>query len=139
MPSRSKTYTGSCLCGAIRFEADAPAAKPHTCSCKMCQRHTGALTAAWVEFPRDSVRWTGKGAAPKTWRASGFSSRAFCPDCGSSLGAIDDAPTVGLLLGIFDKAHLRELAPQYHSYKGGRPKWWCLEIEAGPLRARSGT
>ncbi len=94
----------------------------------MCQRHTGSLTASWVEFPRDAVRWTGEGGAPSVWRSSEISQRAFCPACGSSFGAIDDNPTIALLLGVFDKPHLKELRPAYHSYKGGRPKWWCVEI-----------
>lgn len=127
MPKK-KMHTGGCLCGAIRFEADAPAAKPHTCSCKMCQRHTGSLTATWVEFPREAVRWVGPAGAPATWRSSDFSSRAFCSTCGSSLGAIDDLPTVALLLGVFDRTSAADLKPTYHSYKGGRPKWWCIEI-----------
>jgi hypothetical protein len=124
--AKPKLYTGGCLCGAVRFEAAGPALKPHTCSCKMCQRHSGALTAAWVEFPKASITWKGK---PATFRSSDYSSRAFCKKCGSSLGAIDDAPTVALLLGVFDKATARELAPQYHSFKGGRPRWWHVEID----------
>lgn len=122
-----KSYSGGCLCGNIRFEARGPALKPHTCSCKMCQRHTGALTAVWVEFSRDAVTWTGPGGAPATWRSSDVSSRAFCPQCGSSLGAIDDAPVVALLVGTFDSSNRMELMPQYHSYRGGRPKWWHVE------------
>ena len=125
---KTKIHTGGCLCGAIRFEADAPAAKPHTCSCKMCQRHTGSLTAVWVEFPSQAVRWTGPAGKPATWRSSDISSRAFCPACGSSLGAIDDQPTVALLVGTFDRAAAKDLRPTYHSSKGGRPKWWCIEI-----------
>jgi hypothetical protein len=124
--AKPKTYSGGCLCGKIRFEAQGPALKPHTCSCKMCQRHSGALTTAWVEFPRDAVKWSAK---PATWRSSAITSRAFCPTCGSTLGAIDDAPTVGLLLGVFDNAKDKELMPTAHSYKGGRPKWWCVEID----------
>ncbi len=120
-------YSGGCLCGWVRFEATGPAEKPHTCSCKMCQRHTGALTAAWVEFPRDSVKWAGPGGKPTTHRSSDFSSRAFCSKCGSSIGAIDDKPVVALLLGGFDKTNRKELMPTYHSYRGGRPKWWHIE------------
>jgi hypothetical protein len=123
--AKNKIYAGGCLCGAVRFEAQGPALKPHTCSCKMCQRHSGSLTAAWVEFPKASVKWIGK---PAVYRSSNYSSRAFCKACGSSLGAIDDAPTVALLLGAFDKANAKELAPQYHSFKGGRAKWWHVEI-----------
>lgn len=126
--AKPKVYQGGCLCGAIRFEAEGPAEKPHTCSCKMCQRHSGALTTAWVEFPKERVRWTGKGGQPALYRSSEITWRAFCFKCGSTLGAIDVAPTVGLLLGVFDKSHLKELSPQYHSYRGARPKWWRVEI-----------
>ena len=125
---KKTVFVGGCLCGSIRFAAKGPAEKPHSCSCKMCQRHTGALTAAWVEFSRDAVSWTGPGGAPSTYRSSEFSSRAFCPACGSSIGAIDDQPTVALLLGIFDKSSNAALRPLSHSYRGGRPKWWRIEI-----------
>jgi hypothetical protein len=129
MAARAKVYAGGCLCGAVRFEATGPAFKPHTCSCKMCQRHTGALTTCWVEFPREAVTWTGPGGAPAAWRSSEFSSRAFCPACGASIGAIDDKPTVALLLGVFDSANAKELKPVAHSYRGGRPRWWCVSVD----------
>jgi hypothetical protein len=122
-----KTYSGGCLCGEIRFEALGPAEKPHTCSCRMCQRHSGALTTTWVEFPKSSVKWVGAGGAPSTYRSSDYSSRSFCSKCGSTLGAIDDKPVVALVLGVFDSANRKELRPTYHSYKGGRPKWWNVD------------
>ncbi|MEO1109021.1 MAG: GFA family protein [Pseudomonadota bacterium] len=82
-------YTSGCLCRNIRFEALGPALNPHTCSCRMCHQPTGALTAVWVEFPRGSVARTGRGEAANTYRSSDYSSRAFCPECGSIFGAID--------------------------------------------------
>lgn len=117
-------YQGGCLCGQIRFEARGPAANPHTCSCKLCQRHSGALTVAWVEFPREQVSWTGPGGVPATFRSSDYSSRAFCSQCGSSLGAIDDEPTIALLLGTFDSNNRKALMPTHHSFSGKRPRWW---------------
>jgi hypothetical protein len=119
-------YKGGCLCGAVRFEAAAPALKPHTCSCKMCQRHSGALTTVWVEFPAPAVTWTQD--PPATYRASEFSSRAFCVKCGSTMGAIDDAPTIGLAVGVFDQQSRTELKPIAHSYKAKRPNWWLVNI-----------
>ncbi|MFN0194871.1 MAG: GFA family protein [Aestuariivirga sp.] len=124
--AKPRTYEGGCLCGRIRFRATGAALKPHTCSCKMCQRHTGALTTAWVEFPRENVEWTS--GIPAKWRSSDYSSRAFCKTCGSTLGAIDDNPVVALLLGCFDSANRKELAPEYHSFAGKRPRWWKVEI-----------
>jgi hypothetical protein len=96
----------------------------------MCQRHTGSLTASWVEFPRDAVEWNGPGGKPTVFRSSEKSSRAFCSVCGSSIGAVDDAPVIALLTGIFDKPHLKVLKPASHSYKGSRPKWWHPQIES---------
>jgi hypothetical protein len=94
----------------------------------MCQKHSGALTLAWVEFPRDRVEWIGSGGKPAVWRSSERSSRAFCPSCGSTLGAIDDAPVIALTVGSFDRPNQRPLAPIGHSYISTRPKWWRVEI-----------
>jgi hypothetical protein len=98
----------------------------------MCRRHTGSPTAVWVEFGRDRVAWTGPGGAPAIYRSSDASCRAFCPACGSSIGMIDDAPVVALLVGAFDRPNARELAPMSHSFKTGRPRWWHIGIAAEP-------
>lgn len=121
---------GGCLCGAVRFEVTGEGANPHGCSCRYCQRHTGALMAAWVEFARDQVRWTGTAGAPATYRSSDYSSRAFCATCGSSIGAIDDAPTVALLVGGFDDPGQAAFAPAYHSFADGVPGWWPNGVAA---------
>ena len=122
--SRPTIHEGGCLCGRIRFAATGPALKPHTCSCRRCQRHSGALTLSWVEFPSERVAWTGPGGAPATWRSSAGSSRAFCPACGSTIGAIDDAPVVALAVGSFDSSHRAAYRPVSHSYVGKLPSWW---------------
>jgi hypothetical protein len=129
---RAKFHEGGCLCGHIRFRAKGPALQPHSCSCKICQRHSGALTTHWVEFPAADVEWTGPGGAPSRWRASAGSSRSFCGQCGSTLGAIDDKPVIALLLGVFDSNNREEFAPEYHSYIGGRPKWWRRMLADAP-------
>ena len=126
--SGNEVHAGGCLCGAIRFEAKTSARKPHSCSCKMCQRHTGALTIAWVEFPKAAVAWIGPGGEPETFRSSDHSSRVFCHKCGSTLGAIDDAPVVALLLGVFDNVNNEQLIPLSHSFHDDLPEWWHIEI-----------
>ncbi len=126
---KTHQYEGGCLCGAIRFRATGSPAKPHTCSCVSCRKHSGSLTLSWVEFPAPSVEWTGAGGKPSTWRSSSYSSRAFCSTCGTTIGAIDDAPTVALATGVFDKPHLKEFAPTYHSYVSRMPRWWHVHSD----------
>lgn len=125
-------FSGGCLCGAIRFKASSPI-NPHTCSCDICQKHTGAQSAVWIEFSACNVQWTGEGGKPATYRSSATSSRAFCPRCGSSIGAIDDGPVIALLSGIFDKPNDPALAPEYHSFADMKPEWWQKLFPDSPI------
>ncbi len=127
----TKTYNGGCLCGNIRFTATGSPNKPHTCSCKLCQRHSGSLTLAWVEFEKQCVTWNRPGGEPKLWRTSDYSSRSFCEICGSTLGAIDDDPIVALVLGSFDSPNRKALKPVAHSYVSKKPKWWNIQVGNG--------
>jgi hypothetical protein len=80
----------------------------------------------WVEFKQDQVHWNGPGGKPAIWRSSEWSSRAFCKVCGSTIGAIDDKPTIALAVGGFDAPNRKDLAPEFHSYVSKRPKWWAV-------------
>jgi len=120
-------HSGGCLCGHIRFEASGAPGNPYGCSCTCCQRHSGAPTLSWVEFARSSLRWTGVGGMPTLYRSTDDSSRAFCPRCGSTRGAVDDQPTVALAVGGFDDATLPELQPSSHSFVDGCPGGWKVE------------
>ncbi|EMF8046637.1 GFA family protein [Serratia marcescens] len=120
-------YNGGCLCGHIRFQAHGLPGNPHSCCCDFCRRHSGAPTLCWVEFPRQAVEWNGPGGIPALYRSSPYSSRAFCPRCGSTLGAIDDEPTVALTTGSFDRADLPELRPTSHAFADVCPEWWRID------------
>ncbi|WP_044550205.1 GFA family protein [Serratia liquefaciens] len=122
-----RRYSGGCLCGHIRFQAVGQPGNPHSCSCEFCQRHSGAPTLCWVEFPREAVSWIGAGGMPALYRSSDYSSRAFCPRCGSTLGAVDDEPTVALVTGSFDRSDLAALRPTAHSYADSCPDWWKID------------
>jgi hypothetical protein len=74
------------------------------------------------------IRWTGDAGAPAIYRSSDFSSRAFCARCGSTIGAIDDAPVIALLTGAFDKPKSKALMPVADSYKSCRPNWWQPQV-----------
>ncbi len=56
-----KVRSGGCLCGFVRFEATGEPGNPHSCSCDICQRHSGASSLAWVEFPSEAVSLDGRG------------------------------------------------------------------------------
>jgi hypothetical protein len=122
-------FEGGCLCGAIRFTARGIPGNPHACSCTNCQQHSGAPALCWVEFDADNVQWTGSGGRPLTYRSSDYSSRAFCGQCGSTLGAIDDAPIVALVTGSFDVRDDVRLRPVSHSFNDACPSWWSSPVD----------
>lgn len=93
--------SGSCLCGAIRFEATAPPRRVTHCHCAMCRRATGAAVATFATFATESVRWHGEIAR---YDSSEMAWRGFCPRCGSSVcfGFKPRPERTYVALGIFD-------------------------------------
>ncbi len=81
---------GGCLCGKVRYSADAEPNFVGVCHCKNCQKGIGAAFAAVVALPKQALNLQGK---LKTFNDRGDSgktlSRSFCPECGSSI--IDEA------------------------------------------------
>jgi hypothetical protein len=80
------TITGGCLCGAVRYTAEADAASATVCHCRDCQKFTGSVFAALVMVSKEALKIEGM---PKTFRGVGGSGkpilRHFCGECGSSI------------------------------------------------------
>ena len=53
------TITGGCLCGKIRYSADAEPAFVGLCHCHDCQKFTGSAFAAVIGLPKSAVTVTG--------------------------------------------------------------------------------
>ncbi len=78
---------GSCLCGAVQFEAGPFDSMVH-CHCSMCRRHHGAMFATFLTGGSDSFRWLAGEGEVAAYRSSAKGLRPFCRHCGSV------APTV---------------------------------------------
>jgi hypothetical protein len=98
---------GGCLCGKVRYSADAEPAFVGVCHCKNCQKASGTAFAIVVGLPKPTLNVQG---TLKTFTGQGDSGKAtyrrFCPDCGS--GLIDEAEVVPdvtmILAGTLDDA-----------------------------------
>src|SRR6202045_182647 len=77
---------GGCLCGAVRYTAEADPTSATVCHCRDCQKFTGSAFAALVRVPKEAMTIEG---ALKTFSSIGGSGnpilRHFCPECGSSI------------------------------------------------------
>ncbi len=81
------SFTGGCLCGAIRYRVSAPIAELRACHCLDCQKTSGAGGSVNAVVQRkDFIIVQGK---PKQYACKAASGRTllrhFCGDCGSPI------------------------------------------------------
>ncbi len=78
--------TGGCLCGQLRYEANAEPIFSAVCHCKTCQKQSGTAFRVVIAVPRPAVSIQG---SPKIYTRTGDSGQQvvnrFCPDCGSTV------------------------------------------------------
>lgn len=81
-----QVWRGRCLCGAVRYEVNAPPRKTSLCHCEDCRRASGAPVVAWTFFPAGTIRFIE--GVPGMVRHAGRE-RTFCRDCGTPLTFYD--------------------------------------------------
>lgn len=118
--------TGSCLCGAIRYEVSTIAGQVGHCHCSMCRKAHGAAfgtyaTVAWVDFclvdGEDRLA---------SYESSPGVTRTFCKTCGSTLQFIPaDRPNFGLAIGTLDSDP--GIEPTYQIWVRDKAPWWRLQ------------
>ncbi|MGO4685458.1 GFA family protein [Hyphomicrobium sp. 2TAF46] len=129
-----KPLSGSCLCGAVRFELRPPIRDVMVCHCRQCAKWTGYALAAAAVSPGDFKLVSGENKL-RWYSATSEAERGFCDVCGSSLfwrprdgsrlsvlaGALD--PPTGLVIS----AHIFVSSKSdYYNISDG-----ILQLEAG--------
>jgi hypothetical protein len=115
---------GSCLCGAVQFEAGPFDSMVH-CHCSMCRRHHGAMFATFLTGAADSFRWRTGEEAIVVYRPSARGLRPFCRTCGSV------APTVlpGVGMAFIPAGNLEGdpgRKPELHMFAGSGAAWFPI-------------
>ncbi len=75
--------TGHCLCGAVRYSADAAPLWQSHCHCESCRRATASGFTSFFGIADGHWQWMGE--APKRYASSPGVERFFCPTCGSQM------------------------------------------------------
>jgi hypothetical protein len=77
------SYSGGCLCGALRYEADGEPMFAGHCYCTDCRKASGAGFIPFMGFAATAVRFTGEAQTfiSKSCKDTD-SARNFCPTCG---------------------------------------------------------
>lgn len=111
------SFSGSCLCGAVRYVSDSEPKVISKCYCKDCQKESGTGHITVVAVPDASVRVTGEVREYSRMGGSGQPVvRTFCPTCGTTLfgrpmklsgvtmiraGTLDEMPPLEPSMAVF--------------------------------------
>jgi hypothetical protein len=123
-PAPANGVSGSCLCGAVAFEASAAPRRIVNCYCSLCRRRSGAGFASTLLVAADSFRWrSGQERvrhyalpSPCTYAAD------FCATCGSPAPrVIAGSPLAMLPAGAIDTP--LPTLPTVHLYVDSKAPW----------------
>ncbi|MGH0030678.1 MAG: GFA family protein [Myxococcota bacterium] len=115
---------GSCLCGAVRYEATTRAGPMGACHCTMCRKAHGSAFSSVQPVARDGFRFTAGESELRAYESSPGKRRWFCGRCGSPIVSTRDADDATLLLraGCVDDG-LAE-GPVAHGWVGSKAPWY---------------
>lgn len=123
-----KPLTGSCLCGAIRFELSPPIRDVIVCHCRQCAQWTGYAVAAAAVDTND-FRLLSGAEALNWYAASAHAERGFCGVCGSSLfWKPSDGTRISVLAGALEPP--TGLSVSAHIYVGSKSDYYDIADDA---------
>ncbi|MEQ9643033.1 MAG: GFA family protein [Alphaproteobacteria bacterium] len=123
---------GHCLCGDVRYAADAPVLWQGYCHCESCRRSTASPVAAFLGVAAKDCRFPG--SAPVAYASSPGVRRYFCGRCGTPI-AYESEAFPGEL--HFYAATLNDpsgYAPTFHVHAGERLPWFDTADELPRFR-----
>jgi ADP-ribosyl-[dinitrogen reductase] hydrolase len=114
---------GSCLCGAVAYEADGGVDALIHCHCESCRKAHGSAFSSIAAAPRAGFRWTRGEDLLKAFESSPGKRRWFCSQCGSHIIAEREGhATVMLRLGCLDTPI--EVERQSHIWRSDAATWF---------------
>ena len=120
-------WTGSCLCGTVRFRLHSEPFDAGWCHCRTCQRNSGAPAMVFATVPLvDYAIKTGEDAVRKV-PSSSFGHRAFCGACGTPLYThVDHQPdTLDFSVATLDEPG--RVRPGFHIFWSSRVDWLVMD------------
>lgn len=90
----SKTYNGSCFCGAVQFTVTGEAAGAGYCHCESCRHWSAGPVNAFTLWPPDAVQVTQGEEHIGSYSKTPRSQRKWCKLCGGHL--FTEHPEMGL-------------------------------------------
>ena len=122
---------GSCLCGAVRFDATLPSKWVAHCHCSLCRRAHGAAFVTWVGMDATRVALSDPDGVLRWYASSPGAGRGFCSRCGSMMFFRSERwpGELHLARALFHDEVDR--APQVHVFWDAHVDWAALDPADG--------
>lgn len=116
-------HSGSCPCGAVKFEIAGDFQGFFLCHCSRCRKVTGTAYASNLFSPDATLRWISGEDKIKIYNLPETRfGKAFCCDCGSALPRAR-AQGKGLMAPAGSLDTPVELPPNAHIFTASRADW----------------
>lgn len=119
----SRSYSGSCLCGQVKYSFDVEPRALVACHCSRCRKATGSAFGTFALVPKDHFAWTAGSEHIATFASSTHARRLFCRECGTTLGSLSDhRPTfMHVAAGTLDESP--KMSVELHAHVASKAPW----------------
>ncbi len=121
--SEEKIYTGSCLCGGIRYEIYGEIGDVIQCHCKRCRKANGTAFATNAPIQKADFKIVQGEHLLKKFASTPTTVRCFCGECASPIISIktETPETYRLRIGTLDTS--LEHKPTMHIFTAYKAEW----------------
>jgi hypothetical protein len=116
-------YSGSCLCGQVKFQIEGEFQNFYLCHCKHCQKDTGSAHAANLFSTTAKLLWLQGDDKVKIFNLPGTRHvKSFCLECSSAMPNLQmDGQLLVVPAGSLDQ--VIEKRPQAHLFCSSKASW----------------
>ena len=124
MTDHAVPVTGGCLCGAVRYQAEAFLQSAYYCHCSMCQKTSGGTFEIGVPLKAGSLKFMG--TSPVFYASSEIGERGSCGTCGSRLlwRPRDPGSEYWTNVSVSSLDQPGDAQPQLHIYVDSKYGWF---------------
>ena len=121
--SKQNLYSGSCLCGGLRYEIHGEIGDIVQCHCQKCRKANGTAFASNAPIRKADFKIVQGEHLLKKFQSSATTQRCFCADCGSPIISIKaETPDLyRLRIGTLDTPLQQK--PTQHIFAASKAEW----------------
>lgn len=128
-------YSGSCLCGGVRFQIQGELEPIQVCHCSQCRKAQGTPFATNTPVEEASFQLDRGAELLTSFEASPGKQRVFCSKCGSPIYSKKDAlpGVLRVRAGLINEPVCAK--PVAHFYTGSKASWWTINDDLPQFEA----